>query len=145
MRGAVIGLLFTAFMWCSAADLHRHRHEKPVVTMKATAFAEHRHRTAAGTGPRRGIVAADPNVLPLGSKIRIYGADGYSGDYLVTDTGSAVKGHHIDLFMPSRREAREFGIHRVIVEILHLGRGREDARERDQQARLDESSRQETR
>jgi len=77
--------------------------------------------TKSGKHTRRGIVAADPRVLPLGSLIRVYNAPGYSGEYEVLDTGAKVKGRHIDIYMPRRREALEFGRHHVIVEVLRYG------------------------
>ena len=67
-------------------------------------------------------MAADPNVLPLGSKIRVSGAGTYSGDYTVVDSGGNVKGHVIDIYVPSVREAREFGKKQVEVEILESPR-----------------------
>ena len=77
--------------------------------------------TASGTRARRGIVAADPRVLPLGSKIRVTGAGSYSGDYLVEDTGSAVKAHIIDIKVTSVAEAIKFGRRSVRVEVLRWG------------------------
>jgi 3D (Asp-Asp-Asp) domain-containing protein len=99
--------------------------------MKATAFARAPHITSAGTEVHEGIVAADPLLLPLGTRIRITGTAGYDGNYLVTDTGAAVKGRHIDLYMPSAREARRFGTNTVRVQILQIGKGKMDAREKD--------------
>ena len=75
-------------------------------------------RTAMGHGVRRGIIAADPRLLPLGSRISISGA--YSGNYLVSDTGGGVKGRELDIWMPSCAEARRFGRRRVSV--TYLGR-----------------------
>lgn len=77
--------------------------------------------TAAGTRARRGIVAADPKVLPLRSKIRVSGAGAYSGEYLVEDTGPAVKGRIIDIKVGSRKEAIQFGRKNVQVEVLRWG------------------------
>lgn len=71
-------------------------------------------RTAMGHGVRRGIVAADPRVLKLGSRITINGA-GYSGSYLVSDTGGAVRGRKLDIWVPSCSEARRFGRRTVSV------------------------------
>ncbi|MDQ6708392.1 MAG: 3D domain-containing protein [Acidobacteriota bacterium] len=75
--------------------------------------------TADGGETHRGIVAADPAVLPLGSKIRIRGAGRYSGVYTVTDTGDKVNGRHIDIFVPDAAAARKFGKKSVTVDILH--------------------------
>lgn len=73
-------------------------------------------RTAMGHGVRRGIIAADPRVLPLGSRISISG--GYAGTYLVSDTGGNVKGRKLDIWMPSCAEARRFGRRSVAVNFL---------------------------
>jgi rare lipoprotein A len=81
-------------------------------------------KSADGSQSRRGTVAADPNVLPLGSKIRVSGAGAYSGEYLVIDSGGGVKGNVIDIYMSSVREARKFGTKMVEVEILEQSRPR---------------------
>jgi len=102
-----------------------------VMIMEATAFARAAEPTAAGTEAHEGTVAADPAVLPMGTRIRISGSTGYDGNYLVTDTGAAVKGRHIDLYLPSRAEAKQFGMQKVRVEIRQLGTGKSDARRKD--------------
>jgi 3D (Asp-Asp-Asp) domain-containing protein len=76
---------------------------------------------ASGKWSHPGTVAADRDILPLNSRIRIFGAGKYSGDYTVEDTGGKVDGHHIDVYMPSRAEAKKFGRQRVKVVILHYG------------------------
>lgn len=80
--------------------------------------------TASGTKTHEGIVAADPAVLPLGSRIRIYGAGKYSGEYVVRDTGGKVNGRVIDIYMPSTAEAKRFGRRKVKVEVLRYGGSR---------------------
>ncbi len=79
-------------------------------------------KTASGVHTRRGIVAADPATLPIGSRIRVHGAQQYSGVYVVADTGRAIDGREIDIYMPNPREARRFGRRRVEVEVLEYGR-----------------------
>ena len=74
-------------------------------------------RTATGRGVRRGIIAADPRVLRLGSKVMITGG-GYTGQYLVSDTGGNIKGRKLDIWVPSCSEARRFGRHSVNVILL---------------------------
>ena len=74
-------------------------------------------RTAMGHGVRRGVIAADPRVLRLGSRINL-GAGAYSGEYLVSDPGGAVKGRKIDIWMPSCAEARRFGRRTVTINPL---------------------------
>ena len=88
---------------------------------KFTAFAYSIEGNAAdGSKSCKGTVSADPAVLPLGSKIRVSGAGIYSGDYTVVDTGQKVKGLVIDIYLPSAREAKEFGKQHVEVEVLDL-------------------------
>jgi len=75
-------------------------------------------KAASGSKSYKGTVSADPKVLPLGTKIRVRNAGIYSGEYTVVDTGRKVKGHLIDIYVSSVREAREFGKKQVEVEIL---------------------------
>ena len=74
-------------------------------------------RTAMGHGVRRGIIAADPRVLRLGSKVNL-NAGGYSGQYLVSDTGGRIKGKKIDIWVASCAEARRFGRRTVSLSSL---------------------------
>ncbi len=75
--------------------------------------------TATGDSTHRGTAAADPAVIPLGSKIRIRGAGKYSGVYLVKDTGPKVNGRQIDIYIPNEAAAKRFGKKEVTVEILN--------------------------
>ena len=72
-------------------------------------------RTALGHGVRRGIIAADPRILKLGSRVNL-GAGSYSGQYLVSDTGGRIKGNKIDIWVPSCSEARRFGRRTITVQ-----------------------------
>ncbi|GAB4240208.1 MAG: hypothetical protein Kow00109_15260 [Acidobacteriota bacterium] len=76
--------------------------------------------TRSGALVRRGMVAADPNVLPLGSVIEIEAGD-YSGIYTVMDTGAVVKGKILDIYVPSYEEAVQFGRQKVKVRVLRRG------------------------
>jgi 3D (Asp-Asp-Asp) domain-containing protein len=91
-----------------------------LIAFEATAYSI-RGRTASGTHTRPGIVAADPKILPLGSRIRVHGAEPYSGVYEVADTGRTIDGHEIDIYIPSKRAAKRFGRRRVKVEVLRYG------------------------
>ena len=71
-------------------------------------------RTAMGHGVRRGLIAADPRVLKLGSKV-VINAGAWSGTYLVSDTGGGIKGKKIDIWVPGCAEARKFGRRTVQV------------------------------
>ena len=86
----------------------------------ATAYA-HAGLTASGVPTRRGLVAADPEVLPIGTRILVRDAGIYSGEYLVADTGSAIDGYEIDIWMERRAEALRFGRRPVWVEVLRYG------------------------
>jgi 3D (Asp-Asp-Asp) domain-containing protein len=86
---------------------------KSMGSFTATAYCL-QGRTANGGGVRRGVIAADPRVLRLGSRISL-GAGAYSGSYLVADTGGAVKGRKLDIWVPSCAEARRFGRRTVQV------------------------------
>jgi 3D (Asp-Asp-Asp) domain-containing protein len=84
----------------------------------ATAYCQD-GTTASGADTARGIVAADPGVLPIGTRIRVSGLKrGRDGIYRVMDTGKRVHGHHIDLFMASCADAKRFGKQRVSVAIV---------------------------
>ena len=74
-------------------------------------------RTALGHGVRRGIIAADPRILRLGSKVAL-DAGGYTGQYLISDTGGGIRGRRIDIWVPSCAEARRFGRRTVTVSLI---------------------------
>lgn len=61
-----------------------------------------------------GVIAVDPNVIPLGTRVYI---EGY-GHYVARDTGGAIKGNKIDIHMPTLKQARNFGGKKVKVTIL---------------------------
>jgi 3D (Asp-Asp-Asp) domain-containing protein len=89
---------------------------------------------ASGKWSHPGTVAGDRKVLPLNSRIRVYGAGEYSGDYTVEDTGGKVDGHHIDVYMPSHAEAKKFGRQRVKVLVLKYGDDEASPPDRQQKA-----------
>ena len=60
------------------------------------------------------IIAVDPNVIPLGSKVYV---EGY-GEATAADTGGAIKGNKIDVFVPSKSEAKNWGVKTVKVKVL---------------------------
>ena len=97
------------------------------MAFEATAYSIE-GKTADGTHAREGIVAADPKVLPLGTRIRVQGAGRYDREYVVRDTGRAVKGREIDVYLASDREAKVFGRKNVQVEVVAWGDGRRAAR-----------------
>jgi len=88
-------------------------------SFQATAYAL-KGRTRTGASVRRGVIAADPHVLPLGSVVQLR-AGKYSGVYTVHDTGGRIKGNVIDVWVPDNREARQFGRRRIKLHVLRLG------------------------
>jgi 3D (Asp-Asp-Asp) domain-containing protein len=74
--------------------------------------------TAKGTRARAGVGAADPKVLPLGSRVRIVDAGEDSGEDLVEDTGRAIKGQELDIYLADDGEAKRFGRRSLEVEII---------------------------
>jgi 3D (Asp-Asp-Asp) domain-containing protein len=105
----------------ASASQEPQTHRRPTIRyFIATAYAIE-GKEASGKWTHPGTVSADRKVLPLNSRIRIYGAGRYSGDYTVEDTGGKVDGHHIDVYMPTRAEAKKFGRQRVKVVILKYG------------------------
>jgi 3D (Asp-Asp-Asp) domain-containing protein len=93
--------------------------ERPIVPATpyvATAYSL-RGKTASGRMVSRGLIAADPRILPLGSRVRVE-HPGYTGEYLVADTGGMIKGRRIDIWIPSSREAMRFGRRTVKLTVL---------------------------
>lgn len=70
--------------------------------------------TATGIPARRGIVAVDPRVIPLGTRVYVMGY----GPALAADTGGAIKGAKIDVCIEDYNEAMRFGRRTVEVYIL---------------------------
>jgi 3D (Asp-Asp-Asp) domain-containing protein len=78
--------------------------------------------TQSGVAARAGIAAADPRQLPVGSVVEIDSPDArYDGIYTILDTGPAVQGNVIDLYMWSCHEALRFGRRAVKLTVLRLG------------------------
>jgi 3D (Asp-Asp-Asp) domain-containing protein len=78
--------------------------------------------TASGTAVRTGIAAADPLLLPVGSVIQIDSlSPRYNGIYTVMDTGPAVQGREIDIYMWNCTEALDFGRRSIAINVLRLG------------------------
>ncbi len=93
------------------------------MTMVATAYSPWCCRgvdnaTAIGMRAGYGVVAVDPRVIPLRSRLYI---DGY-GYAIAGDTGGAIKGLRIDLGMDTLRAAKQFGRRAVRVYILEKGK-----------------------
>lgn len=93
------------------------------ITVKATAYTASCEgcsgTTATGinlkANPNAKVIAVDPSVIPLGSKVYV---EGY-GEAIAGDTGGAIKGNRIDIFIPSEHDAMNFGVKQVKVTILN--------------------------
>ena len=78
--------------------------------------------TASGVNVRTGIAAADPDLLPVGSVIQVYKlGERYNGIYTIMDTGPAVQGREIDIYMWSCHEALQFGRRQIALNVLRMG------------------------
>ncbi|MFE4814215.1 ubiquitin-like domain-containing protein [Peribacillus simplex] len=66
------------------------------------------------SNPGAKIIAVDPNVIPLGSKVYV---DGY-GYAVAADKGGAIKGNRIDVFFSSKNDAYRWGVKRVKIRVL---------------------------
>ncbi|HEV7588030.1 MAG TPA: 3D domain-containing protein [Longimicrobium sp.] len=76
-----------------------------------------------GVRTRDGMAAGDPRVLPLGSVVRVSRPNGdLIGLFVIMDTGGAIRGMDIDLYVDSCAEARRWGRHPVVAEVLDIGK-----------------------
>ena len=93
------------------------------LTMSATAYTAYcagcSGVTANGTdlraNPGAKVIAVDPNVIPLGTRVWV---EGY-GEAIAADTGGAIKGNKIDVFIPTQEGALNWGRRTVTVKILN--------------------------
>ncbi len=93
------------------------------ITVSATAYTANCNgcsgTTATGVNlkanPDAKVIAVDPNVIPLGSKVYV---EGY-GYATAADTGGAIKGNKIDVFIPSHDQAMKWGRKTVNVQVLN--------------------------
>ena len=88
---------------------------RPTSSLKfvATAYSL-RGKMANGQGVHSGAIAADTRILPIGTIVWIEGL----GQFVVKDTGGAIKGNRIDIWMPNTSSARKFGRRSVVLKII---------------------------
>jgi len=82
--------------------------------VEATAYTHTGNRTFTGIWPHEGVVAVDPRVIPLGTRMFI---EGY-GYATAADTGGVIRGNKIDVFMDTREQAINWGRRQVKIYIL---------------------------
>jgi uncharacterized protein YabE (DUF348 family) len=98
---------------------------RPSLVVVATAYAPHHGRgvdgvTATGVPARKGVVAVDPKVIPLGSVLYV---EGY-GVAVAADTGGAIRGLRVDVCFDTPQEAYRWG--RRVVRVYVLQKPSED-------------------
>ncbi|MFX3675019.1 MAG: LysM peptidoglycan-binding domain-containing protein [Paenisporosarcina sp.] len=64
--------------------------------------------------PNQKVIAVDPSIIPLGSRVWV---EGY-GEAIAGDTGGAIKGNIIDVFMPEKQDALNWGKRTVTIKVL---------------------------
>ena len=95
----------------------------PGVRLRFTATAYCKGTTtASGVNVRSGIVAADPDLLPVGSVVQVdkLGTK-YDGVYTVMDTGPKVHGRHLDIYLWNCNEALQLGRRQMLITVLRMG------------------------
>jgi N-acetylmuramoyl-L-alanine amidase len=93
------------------------------ITVQATAYTANCEGCSGTTktgidlhaNPDKKVIAVDPDVIPLGSKVHV---EGY-GEAIAGDIGGGINGHEIDVFIPSESKAKEWGRQEVQVKILN--------------------------
>ncbi len=90
-----------------------------VISAKATAYCD-KGKTASGIQSKVGVVAVDPRVIPLGTRLYIEATDGSwsYGVCLAGDTGGLIKGNRVDLFYNEYDECMQFGRRNCNIYIL---------------------------
>ena len=126
--GAAVGFVFVyettiPDSWSVTRALSGSVPPKPGARLPFTATAYCKgDTTASGVSVRTGIAAADPALLPVGTVVRIDTPDSkMDGIWTVMDTGPAVQGRSIDLYLWSCHEALRFGRKPIQLEVLRLG------------------------
>ncbi len=95
---------------------------RTTMEMSSTAYCL-KGNMRTGVRTRDGMAAGDPRVIPLGSVVRVSHPDGRRiGIFVIMDTGGAIRGNKIDIYMDSCREAIDWGRRPVVVEVLAIGR-----------------------
>jgi 3D (Asp-Asp-Asp) domain-containing protein len=121
-RSGIALVVLAATLLIGTTDTAAQRRATRVRTLSMTATAYClRGETSSGTQATSGTVAADPRVLPMGTTIRVTGLRSPRPQtFTVADTGPAVKGNVIDIFIRDCARAKTFGRRRVQVRVLKL-------------------------
>ena len=84
------------------------------MTVKATAYCD-KGLTYMGTKCRDGVIAVDPRIIPLGTKVYI---PQFNKVFTAEDTGGAIKGNKIDIWMAQYKTCMDWGIRTIDIIIL---------------------------
>jgi 3D (Asp-Asp-Asp) domain-containing protein len=87
-------------------------------TFIATAYTHTGNRTRTGVWPKEGMIAVDPKVIPLHTRVYVEFPKGWThlnGYYKAMDTGGAIKGNIIDVFMENEDTVLKFGRRKVKI------------------------------
>ncbi|KGP92185.1 hypothetical protein N780_01045 [Pontibacillus chungwhensis BH030062] len=95
---------------------------KKEITVEATAYTAYCEGCSGITrtginlleNPNLKVIAVDPNVIPLGTKVYI---EGY-GTAVAGDIGSAIKGNRIDIYMKNKEDALDYGRRTIKIKII---------------------------
>jgi len=89
-------------------------HVERIIAMEASAYTHTGNRTLTGAYPEVGTIAVDPKIIPLGTRLWV---EGY-GYGVAQDTGKAIKGNKLDVFMETKKECLYWGRRTVRVYVL---------------------------
>lgn len=110
----------------AAEEVSHEDEQKPAgktISVKATAYTAKCEGCSGITStgidlnanPNKKVIAVDPSVIPLGTEVYV---EGY-GNAIAGDVGGAIKGNRIDIHVPSKEEATNWGVRTVDVTILN--------------------------
>lgn len=99
------------------------KHKQPMSRHERAKFTAYAYssgtKTVEGVPPVPKLtIAADPGILPIGSRVRVAGAGPWSGEYRVGDTGPKIKGNKVDIYVPSDKEAIAFGRRTIDITLI---------------------------
>ena len=112
--GPVLGAVLVGILFGAAGAANGQPDADVAYRIKVDAVAYYLPgKTALGVPVRKGVVAVDPRLIPLGTKLHV---PGY-GPSLAADVGTAIKGRIIDLWFPTTADAREWGRRTVTITV----------------------------
>ncbi len=114
----------------SVSSVQEPSRSERILICEATAYC-YGTVTKTGTNPVEGrTIAVDPEVIPLGSKVYV-SCESWpeiDGWYIAEDTGGAIKGHIIDIYMKDYNDCIQWGKRQVEVKLENAGEGNREAK-----------------